>query len=285
MSDDMVAPMGPAVAPGMYPDMGESEYFALHAFSNSAASRLLMSEAHYHHYRLHGIEQTPAMLLGKLVHTLVLEPELANVRYAIKPDCDRRTKDGKAAYEAFLAEKGSRDEVSANDVGQARSIAAAVAAHPAASIILKGLETEVSILWQQHGIPCKARIDLPRTALLADLKTTNDASKSAFARSCATLGYHRQAAHYLDGYEAVTGDKPAGMLFVVVEKEPPYAVGVYELDDIELGRAQIARAAKRWHEYWDAPDDDRRIVNGYSPLVERIALPQWIHYQEQEQSA
>ena len=47
--------------------------------------------------------ETPAMLFGSMVHKLILEPEDFEREYAVAPECDRRTKAGKAIFDEFAA--------------------------------------------------------------------------------------------------------------------------------------------------------------------------------------
>jgi hypothetical protein len=47
--------------------------------------------------------------MGSLFHTLVLEEDQFNNRYAVLPDLDRRTKEGKLLYAEFEAASGGKD--------------------------------------------------------------------------------------------------------------------------------------------------------------------------------
>lgn len=267
-------------APGLYPDMAEEEYFSLLAFSNSGAKDLLRSMAHYHHARTKGFKQTDAMLVGKMVHTLVLEPELYAARYLIVPDCRRGTKQ----WEGYVAEAGSREVIKQPMADEVDAIANAVARHPAAKLILQNFESEQSLIFEQHGVPCKARIDIPQEGYLADLKKVADASPSGFSKAVGNFGYHRQSAHYESAFNIVTGVEPEGMLFVCVESEAPYAVGIYEVDreDVNQGAAELAEAAKVFKRYIDGgAGDNPEIHHGYGKMVQAVSLPRWAKRQEE----
>jgi exodeoxyribonuclease VIII len=72
-----------------------------------------------------------------------------------------------------------------------------------------------------------------------DLKTTVNAHPEAFARDAFKYRYHCQAAFYSDAKQIVENlPQTPRFCFIVVEKEFPYAVAVYWLDDqsIDLGR-------------------------------------------------
>ena len=56
---------------------------------------------HAENQRLNPMEKTPALVMGSLFHTLVLEENEFTARYAVLPDIDRRTKEGKIIYSEF----------------------------------------------------------------------------------------------------------------------------------------------------------------------------------------
>ena len=147
--------------------------------------------------------------------------------------------------------------------------------HPVASKLLSNGKAEQSLFWTDEatGYKCKVRIDFESDMrYLVDLKSSRDASLAEFSRSIAKFGYHRQNAMYRDGYIAVTGKIPKGFIFVVVESEPPYAVGVYSLDPegVEKGHEEYKELLAEFAECqktnnWPA----------YSDQVETIELPRW----------
>ena len=101
--------------------------------------------------------------------------------------------------------------------------------------------------WKRGNLECKAKPDLVATIqdlrFCVDVKTTESVNPAAIARSIAKYGYHRQAAWYLDGQEAI-GEPCEDFLFIFVEKTPPYLVTMCKLDDKALakGRAECNRA-------------------------------------------
>lgn len=89
------------------------------------------------------------------------------------------------------------------------------------------------------GAKCRIRPDwLSSEGFIVDVKSTTDASESAFANSIVRYRYHVQDAFYSDGVEKALGKKPKGFVFIAVEKTAPYAVGVYIMPENgqELGR-------------------------------------------------
>ena len=92
----------------------------------------------------------------------------------------------------------------------------------------------------EFGVWCRTRPDYlpPHRRYLVDYKTSVSADPREFGRRMLDYGYHQQAAWYLDGVQAVTGDLPERFAFVVQEKTPPYLVSVcwVDADSIEIGR-------------------------------------------------
>jgi hypothetical protein len=105
-------------------------------------------------------------------------------------------------------------------------------------------EAEVSLLWDDPdtGLRCKARIDFLNSGI-NDLKSCFDAT--AFPKSIATYGYHRQAAHYQNGYMILTGEILPFRL-IAVEKTQPWGVRAAPLHDeaIDVGRLEVGSALR-----------------------------------------
>ena len=124
------------------------------------------------------------------------------------------------------------------------------------------------------GTWCRAMVDsAPEDPAepLYDLKTTQDAAPEAVMRSIMTYGYDVQAAHYLDTWEAATGEKRK-FRFVFDEKEAPHEVAVVELgaDTLDLARRKVARAREMWRLCLSQDD-----WPGYPRGVHTIDLPEF----------
>lgn len=205
---------------------------------------------------MHIEKKTPALILGSAVHCAVLEPSEFGKRYAVAPEVDRRTKEGKEIYANFEASIANLDAsiqglevISKADSIVCERIMEAVQSHSEAALLLHKLSAIEKILeWDD----CKAKPDgiCESLHLIVDLKTTEDASPVAFGRSALKYRYDVQAAFYCDGYEAVYGHRPEGFIFIAVEKTPPYAVAVYVIEDadIEVGRQKYKADLERWRE-------------------------------------
>ena len=222
-------------------------------------------------------EKTPALIFGSMVHKLILETEDFDAEFITAPECDRRTKAGKELYAEFEAARGNRQVITQADYEKAVEMRNAVMANSKAAALLTGGITETSYYWtdKRTGILCKCRPDKVNEGYLIDLKTTEDASPEGFAKSLNIYRYHVQAAWYLRGYEAATGVKPEGFVFIAVEKKPPYSTAVYICNDIavDIGTREAdsdldvfvsCQSSGNWYGY-----------GGEKNEVMSIDLPQW----------
>ena len=249
--------------------MTNEEYHAHPALSKSGLDRMAISPAHYQAWLTEPRIETPAMKFGTAAHCCILEPDRFLVEYERLPNIDRRTKAGKETYAEL--ESTGKILLSADDWIAIHKMHESVMNHPAARELLSEGIAETSHFSTIDGVAVKCRPDWLNKPIVADLKTTQDASLSGFSKSIANYRYAVQAAFYSD-ILASLGHDVVAFLFIAVEKTAPYAVGVYELDDmsLEIGREQYQRDL----------DTYRRCVESgewpaYSNGVEKISLPRW----------
>ena len=264
------------ISTGFHPGLPFPDYLALDRLSPSGAKLLGRSPAHYRHNRTHPAAETAALRSGKGLHSLALEgPDAFAAAFAKAPECDRRTKEGKALWADFTAACEGKTILTATEGELVESMAAAIAAHPLAPALLEGGTPELSMIWDdpETGCPCRGRADLARleAGAILDLKTTLDASPAAFARSVMSFGYATQAAAYLSGATALGADV-RDFIILAVEKSAPFAVGIYRLPDaaLELGR-------RRWREACElyAACLESGCWPGYPETITELALPNW----------
>jgi hypothetical protein len=256
---------------GLVYGLDEQEYHALPGLSSTGAKTILRSPAHYDYQRKHGRPEKPAFDMGHAAHADVLGTGLEVVR--IDAD-DWRTKDARAERDTAYA--AGKVPLLAKDADRAAAIAAAVRAHDVAGRLFATGDPEVSAFWTDEatGVPCRGRFDYLRhlgRPLIVDLKTCQDANPDHFGRTALNLGYDVQTAHYLDGYQAITGET-AAFVHVLVEVEPPHAVSVVQLDDdaLYVGGLKARRAREIWRDCTAAG-----VWPAYSTEIEPVSLPAW----------
>ena len=105
--------------------------------------------------------------------------------------------------------------------------------------------------------------------IMVDLKTTKDADWKAFQKSIANFRYHVQAAYYMDNAKQLGADD---FIFIAQEKDPPYAVAVYQLEetDIKKGREEYE---VNLHQLKQCRKNNS--WPGYGNMVMSISLPGW----------
>ena len=254
-------------------NMPAAVYHGTKALSKSGLDQFRKSPAHFRAWQ-DGItknESSPALEFGTAVHMAILEPELFAAIYTVFAG-DRRNKDGKAAYEAVIA--SGKTPLNQEQWDNITGAAAAVHAHPAAAPLLNGIQTEVSCFDNWMGVKVKARIDGLGKDYIIDVKTTQDASPVAFGKSCAQFRYHVQAAWY----RQITGIHR--FVFIAVEKEAPYGVACYELDEqaINLGIDIIEEQLRTYIEC-----EQLNSWPCYSSQIQSLSLPAWAARQSEQQ--
>lgn len=259
--------------------MTEAQYRAAEGVSKSDLDWICppRTPAHYKAKQdgLIANEQTPAMRLGSMLHHVILEP--GSVDWVVKPEgMNFATKDGKAWRDAQTKPIISQDE--ANMIGGMRD---SVYRHPGAKRLLEAAQgkTEICLFADDdNGVLRKGRLDaLPEGSnAIVDLKTTAVADAvGGMESSMAKFRYHVQAAYYLDLCRLLEIPREKFIL-ICVEKEPPYAVAVYSIDDlaIEAGRLEYRRDL---HLLRHCMAEDH--WPGYPEEILSLGLPPWFKAQ------
>lgn len=285
--------------PGVYPKVSAAEYHAWDCASTSRLSILLnKSPAHMRHAIEHPSTPTASMRLGTALHMAVLQPDLYATDYEVAQQCEETTEKGKrcsrrgtewhgawfcAQHKPVGAGACAFNVLSEEDAAVVFAMKQALLSRPASAKLLSADgPTELSIVWDdaETGVRCKARVDklALEYGVAIDLKTAQDASPDAFARSIDTYGYARQASHYLHGL-AANGLICDSFVFDVVEPDPPHAVGLYRVgeDSLDVGRVQIRRALATYAEC-----ERTGVWPSYGDGVQDIELPAWAFKRELE---
>lgn len=259
---------------GSHHGIPADQYHSIEALSASGAKLLLRSPAHYKASKLNPREPSAAMKLGTVVHSLVLEPEKVKAEIAVMPKFDRRTTIGKKAAEEFETDNVGKLVIDEFVWQKANNIADAVLSNSIVQENLKDGQAEVTMLWEQYGVPCKARVDYLTGSAILDVKTCSDASPEGFAKQIATFQYHLQAAHYANGFREIVGWDLDRFVFIAVENEAPFAVGCYTLDvrSLQSGRILIERAADAYKRALVLPD---YAPASYADEIVEISVPGW----------
>lgn len=260
--------------------MTESEYRRQEGISRAELWRLRECPEKFKWYQEHPEPSTPTQIFGAAVHKLLLEPENFDAEFAIAPECDRRTKDGREAYSAFLTASDGKSIISLRDYENAVEMRNVALHAPFVEKLLDG-EHEKPFYWVDDltGEACKVRVDCISTIggkpVIVDYKTTADASTDGFMRSAINYGYDFQAGMYCEGVERVTGQKPL-FVFIAQEKTAPYAINILQADDLMvkrgydifrelIGTYHACKESGNWYGY----------LGAYN-VINNLSLPAWL---------
>lgn len=256
---------------GIY-QMSNAEYHShKEAQSKGMLEQMLKSPAHYQFYLNKQQKQTPALIMGSLIHTLVLEPHLFATEYvfteavpddewvqAIIHGCyvfDGSCRRGKA-WDAFKLENSDKPillksqheaavkwlhdcngktAITEEQYEKAIQLCDCVYANPVARSILEHPDrvVEQSLFWEDEetGLLCKCRPDIRIGDRAYDLKTTKSVSPYGFASAVKGYGYHRQAAFYTEGMTAHFGKMQSFGFIAAETSDLPMCTVFHRLED------------------------------------------------------
>jgi len=258
--------------PGIYNGIPNKSYHAEKCLSKSGMVYFDRYPAYYQWMQEHPTEATKPMLDGTQLHTAALEPIRYRNEYVVAPNCDKRTKAGKALWAEFQADNAGKIVVSQKDWDMVSGMVAAIGANDEACDLLSGCLIEQSVFWDdpEHGFPCQCRPDAMKPPCVIDLKSCQDATYGAFQRDLVKYKYHWQAAHYLNGLNNVAPGQYTNFTFIAVEKTPPYTCCVYHMDtgDIESTLMYLTDLYKRFADCLESGVWPK-------PYAQQMTLPKW----------
>jgi exodeoxyribonuclease VIII len=204
--------------------MPEDEYHALERFSSSGIKKLMISAQDFWQsswMNKDGEEiEKESFNVGSAYHKRILEGKAAfDKAYAVRPKCDRRTKEGKAIYANFLAQHPNATEIDEGLKGYIEAAAHRIEHKPHLAQYLKDTKREVTLLWNdpETNVPMKSRLDALRPKLITDLKTFTNANTN-IEHTCKShifkYGYHVQAAVYREAVKQTGNDDPHEVVFL-----------------------------------------------------------------------
>lgn len=213
-------------------------------------------------------EDTTAYLIGRALHTLVLEGrEIFSATYAIGGPINPRTGEvyGSAtkAFAEWAAVQGKPVLTSAQ-AQLIEQMAASVQQHTVARDLLTGGIAEGVVRIAYCGRMCQGRIDYIEPSSIIDLKSCDDLSY--FEADARRFGYMHQLAFYRALVAAATGHK-LPIFIIAIEKKEPYRCGVWLADKDSLDCAQRENEAAigrleqcEANDYWPTGYEDIRVL-------------------------
>lgn len=260
--------------------MTDRDYRAAPAISRSELWKLRESPEKFKWAMEHPEPPTPALIFGQVFHKLALEPLTFGDEFAVAPNIDRRTKDGKAAWAEFTAAADGKIVIDQQMFDKASEMVCALYRAPFVKKLLDGAH-ELPLFWtdEMTGEDCKARLDVLSEVdgqpIIVDLKTTADASTDGFMRSAVKYGYDFQAAMYSEGYEKNYGKKPL-FVFIAIEKEAPYSVNILQADEAFVSHGyDVFRELIGVYHYCKQTDNWYGFLGAYN-VINNLGLPAYL---------
>jgi len=204
-----------------------TEYDSIPAIRWSTLAKARKSPKHFRYAETHPTPDTDALRIGRAVHCAVFEPERFAERFVTYGASKTTGEGARKAWAAFQGQARANGQtiVDAAELEQIQAMAAEVRACPTVAQHLMGGQAEVTEVWidPETGLACKARLDYrSRSGIIIYLKTAINADVRAFGAAAWRYGYFHQLEHYAKGNEATP------VLLVVVEKDAPHDVAVFE---------------------------------------------------------
>lgn len=239
----MTNPLTNGSTPAFIAEIADADYRNAVGLAQSSLKEFLVSPAHYLCSLDNKPEPTKAMQFGTAFHAHMLQRDPSQF-YAVKEKVDGRTKEGRLYNENFAVENAGKVVIDSDEASAISAMAKSIGNHPLAYKLMKGLTHKEVASFANYGVNGETRIkglmdgysESGEYAL--DLKTAEDASPAGFRKAIWDRSYDLQQVHYT--WLLNCNNKPIkNFYFIVVEKKPPYAVGVYTINPASIAKTQV----------------------------------------------
>ena len=224
------------------PKMDDAEYHAHDAVSKTKLNHFAKSIGDYWHYYIAKDLPVPgpsgAMNIGTAVHAALLEKCDVDQIIATYPDSCLKSNGAINPKPAAQFREDNSDKLVMKDADadRVREVCSAVMTSPLSPLIYHPEAVfEQPVIWtcERTGLQCRAKpdfyIDMGDEVVAYDLKTTEQVYPQPINRTCKTLRYWLQDAHYSDGLANKFG-KPVRFRFWFVETKSPCRVAPWWYD-------------------------------------------------------
>jgi hypothetical protein len=235
-----------------------------------------------------------AMIGGSLFDRALLEPHLfeeGKSHWIVPEGMKLSTKDGiawKKDHPGLPYLRATSDAANVASAEDVKGMIESVLRHVKARIIVEtGVKQESAFaIDKETGLMRKVRPDARifsnnSRIVLVDVKSTfrGGAVLAAWQNQCARMAYHIQDTYYSDVY-ADLYERPY-FLFIVVERKPPYACRIFQLDPEgkEHARKKCRAALEQFRRC-----QETGIWPAYNEEIVTVSLPNWEMRAPEEES-
>lgn len=221
--------------------INDAEYNNIQAMNYSGLKHFMKSPMHYRHWLANkedsfNQDESGALRLGRATHCLALEGrESFNRKFAVSPVVDRRTKEGKLAWQSFIEENAGKDFVRPEEYAVALNIADRFSGNKFiislmekdANYITEGVLVSELQLADGKRAMFKCRFDMyfPELGIFVDLKTSQHTPTYQKARYVIRDNMYHIQEHLYTQVARSLGLPVNGFVFSIVEKQEPYGLG------------------------------------------------------------
>jgi len=239
----------------------DSDYYGDWEYTtNSQLGYVKRSPSYYWKMRNGGKIDGPALRFGSLVHTLILEPEKYSENFVVFNPEDRPEKEKGMTSKMnkewkkrldLDCKEGRKYLMTMEQYELALKLKRKLNDCPEVKAILDNCETEVPKTWIDFNTmsKCKGKADIVIDGgdMLVDIKTTGK-DVVDFKKSAYRYAYHRQAAFYLDGFNAKE------FVFIVIESNAPHQIGIFRCSEnfIDQGRQEYIELLEKKKKYCES---------------------------------
>ena len=226
-------------------------------------------------------KQTKEMLEGDLIHHKIEFKEHES-KFAVAPDVDRRTTDGKAKFAEFEAGLGHRKAITEAQLIMANDCMDRVWSDSDARLFLENGKMERSGFCEIMGVPVKARPDIDCSHVphsenfpcLVDIKTR----KNGFAHEDKWLkDFFKEKVYLQVGLQILVwrqiGYQVEEYVHILVERGNPHCVNVIKLPKswINASILQTHYAIEKWKSWLESGSP-----KSYGAGIKTLAFPDWM---------
>jgi hypothetical protein len=240
--------------------------------SYSSLKEFAKSPRHYVEYLRKERKSTPAMVFGSMIHCMLLQPNEFGHQFAVMPNVDKRTKEGKATYEAFVLEAEGKEVVSQDQYDEANNLVNKVISEThIADAIQSCNKFEQEWKAEINGLPFRGFFDGVADDYILEVKTANDASPKTIINDFYNRQYHIQAGLY-----SQIASKP--IKYLIIETTAPYNVILADADTsyVEYGMKQAVEYINKFKECLDNNMFDMGYEFHMKDGQFSINLPSWV---------
>lgn len=211
------------------------------ALSSSSLKMILDSPKTFNNVMKYGsVESSPALLQGRIIHTMILEPERFDDIFQV---VDVASKNTKAFKEAQI--DNPKTCITRKDLEQGERVTDAFNRNEHALEFLRGSEPEKPMVDILGGFPFRGKADIWNEDFIADVKTTTDLK--AFRYSADKYGYDLQCYIYCNLFQKNYQD----FYFIALDKAS-CDIGIYDVSEefYKRGEAKFQRAISTYRDFF-----------------------------------